>query len=144
MDTRHAALQQFQALRGGVRGAELHHGIGIVATAVEFRGQPERQRGAAHTREAFHLGGVRDRHNAGDDRHGYAVSARKIYELEILAIFEKELRNDERRARIHFALQMCQVDIRIAAFNVFLGVAGNADAQLTVVIRSYELDDSVA
>ena len=102
---------------------------GIVPPAVQFRGQLEGQRGAARNGKAFHLRGIGDRHDAGNDGDRDARGARAFHKIPVMAVIEKELRDQEIEPGIHFAFEIVQIDRRIAAFRMLFRISGAADAQ---------------
>ena len=69
MNAGSAALQQLDALRGGMGDTELHDSLGIFTTSIKLGGETEGQGSAAHQSEPLDLRGIGDRHDAGDDRY---------------------------------------------------------------------------
>src|SRR6185295_17816484 len=113
----------------GVRDAQLHNSLRFVTAAVEFFGQIERNGGSARDRESFHLGGIGNGHDAGDNRHGDAYLARVLDEIEVAPVIEEELRDHKIQTLIDLALEVYQVYLRIAALGVLFGITGAAQAE---------------
>jgi hypothetical protein len=88
-----------------------------------------RHGGAAHARDALDLGGVRDGHDAGDDRDRDASLAGALDEVEVVAVVEKELGDDEVDARPYLGQKVLHVAVEVAALRVALGIAGPGQAQ---------------
>src|SRR5262249_24088672 len=89
MDARRAALEELDALHGGVCDAKLEDGVGVVLIALELQAQPHRNRRAAEAREALDLLEAGDRHDAGDDGHANARRLRPLHEVEVKGVVEK-------------------------------------------------------
>ena len=68
---------------------------GSSARASSSLAQPVRDDGAAQRRDPLELGDVRDRHDAGDDRHLDADRARARDEVEVGGVVEEQLRDEE-------------------------------------------------
>ncbi len=113
--------------RGGVRDAELHDGLRVVAAAVEFGGELEGKRGAAQHGHALDGAALRDRHDARDDRNLDAGRAGALHKFPVMAVVEKQLGDQKVEARVDFAFQIVQIDGGIAAFDVLLGISGAAE-----------------
>ena len=70
-----------------------------------------------------------NRHQPGDDRDVDAGGARALDEVEIDAIVEEKLGDDEVEAGVDLGLEVPDVLIEVAALHVPLGVAGAAQAE---------------
>src|SRR5207302_11491912 len=84
---------------------------------------------AAQRREALDLVDVRDRHDPRDDRQVDAGGTRPPEELEVPAVVEEELRDEEIRPRIHLLLAVAQVLGEIPRLGMSLRIAGASDAE---------------
>ncbi len=60
-----------------------------------------------------------------------------------MAVIEEELGDQEVQTRVHFALQVVEVDGGIAAFDVLFGVGGAADADMVAMSFADEGDEFI-
>ena len=130
MDPRRASLEQGAALSGGVLDAGLDDRLGVARRSVQLRQQGVRDPGAAHLREALDLSGVGDGHDAGDNGRIDVFRPYPRYELEVVALIEEELGDDEVAARVDLALEIAQVVLGARRLGMHLGVAGAADTEV--------------
>ena len=115
------------------------HRFVVVAAPFQLDEQRGRQLGAAQAHEALDLRGAEDRQDARDDRHGDALRGEEIAELEVVAVVEEQLRDDEVGAVVDLRLQPLPVDVlAFAAGDVPFGKPGDADREVA------ELADELA
>src|SRR5258708_9146441 len=133
MNALRAVLKQVDALAGCMRDAEFEHRLRFIAAAVELGCEFKWQYGSAAHSKPLHLGGIGDGHNACQNRHPDADLARALNEFEILPIVEKQLGDDEIQALIHLALQVGEIDSRIAALPLLFPLARTTHAQRRIV-----------
>ena len=85
---------------------------------------------AAEGGEPLDLVDVGDRHEAGEDRHVDPRGARAPDELEVTAVVEEELRDEEVRARFDLQLAVAQVLRQVPRLGMTLRIAGASDAEI--------------
>ena len=117
MDRRRAAIDELLAQPGDDVCAEFADRIGIVAERLEALGDPARDLGAAHVREAAQLRILRDRHDAGHDRHRDAELARVIDETEVRVGVVEVLRDCAIGTGIDLGDEMLQVRLCVAGLD---------------------------
>ena len=88
-----------------------HDGLIVVAAPLQLRDQRPRQRRATQRDEPFDLRGAENRQNARDDGHRDASPRQEIAALEVMAVLEEELGDDEVRSVIDLRLQPLPVQI---------------------------------
>src|SRR6266571_2972299 len=117
-----------RAARPGWRGWRVIYSM-YRSGSRERRGELRRHVRAAHGREALHLLDVGDGHDARDDRHVDPRGARPPDEVEVAAVVEEELGDEELGAGVHLLLAVAQVGLQVARLDVPLRIAGAADAE---------------
>src|SRR5215469_1966756 len=100
MDAGSTAREEIDALQRRVSDAEVDDRFRLLASSLHLRHETRRDRRAALAREALDLFAVRDRHDAGDDRHVDARSPRAADESEVRFGIEEQLRYQELRTGI--------------------------------------------
>src|SRR5215469_13081991 len=98
MDAGSTAREEIDALQRRVSDAEVDDRFRLLASCLHLRHEARRDRRAALAREALDLLAVRDRHDAGDDRHVDARSPRAADESEVRFGVEEQLLYKDRRA----------------------------------------------
>src|SRR6266850_2952836 len=129
MDPRRAPAEQVGALQRRVRDAELERSLRVVLADLHGGGELGWNVRSAHRREALHLLDVGDGHDARDDGDLDPRGARPAYEVEVPAVLEEELGDEELRAGVHLLLAVAQVGLQVARLDVALGIARAPDAQ---------------
>src|SRR3954453_1610835 len=111
MDAGRATSDQVAALSRRVLDAERADGVGVVAARLA-RGEQRRRNGRAAERgEALDLREVRDRHDAGDDRHFDTRAARALDERKIVLVVEEELRDQKVSAGLDLGLEIAEIAV---------------------------------
>src|SRR5688572_8237095 len=109
VDSRCTSLDEPETLDRRVHDPELVYAFRLIGQAIELRAEASRDRRAAHLGETFDLLDVLDRHDARDDRHGDAGGARAIDEVEVDAVVEEELSDQELRAGIDLLAEVREI-----------------------------------
>ena len=91
-----------------------------------------RHGGAGESDGAAELLLVRDRHDAGEDRHTDVLLTETIKEVEELRIVEKHLRGQEVDTRVDFALQIPDIVVLVRALDMAVRIAGTADTEIAL------------
>ena len=132
MQSRHAGAQQFLALPRGVFDAEFGGGLVVGSQFIQFRAQRRRDFRAASLGELDDSRRAQNRDNARHERNRNAkLAGHEIPELEIIGVVEKQLREDEIRARVHLFLQMPPVGVfAFLAGDVAFGKTCDADGKI--------------
>ena len=133
VDARRAVGEQVGALERRVGDAEVGHGARLVAAQLELAQQPVGDVRAAHLRDPLDLAGVRDRHDARDDRDLDPDLPRAGDEVVVALVVEEELRDQEARSRVDLRLEVAQVALGVGRMDVHLGEARRADREVVLV-----------
>jgi len=96
---------------------------------VQLAAQLRRDRGAAHLRHPLDLADLRDRHDPRDDRHVDARRPGPAEEVEVAAVVEEQLGDQEIDTGSDLLGEMPQIVLRAARMDVRLGEAGGADRE---------------
>ena len=119
-------------LVGGVDDASLLHGFRIATELVDERLETLRHERTGKLDGAFHLVGVRNRHDAGEHWTVHASVAELVKETEEKVVVKDHLRREKVCASIHLFLEMLDIVGLICAFRVLFGVASRANAKVGI------------
>ena len=130
MDAADLVVEQVAALLGRPVDADLGHGVGVVAAAVDGAQQARREPGTqGQLGHPDHARLRRDRHDARDDRHVDAGPVAALAEVVEVVVLEEELGADVVGPGVHLALQVVELLEPVGSAGVSLGEARDADAE---------------
>ncbi len=135
MDAGGAAGEQLGALEGGVGDAEIGDRLLVAAARLQLGLERGRKLGGGELGHPLDAVEREDRHHAGDDRDGDPDRARPLDEVEVEAVVEEHLRDQEGRAGVDLRLQVPQVVVGRGRVDVRLGEGRAADGEVVVVAQ---------
>ena len=135
VDPGRAAGEQLLALPRGVGDAELASASSSPPSASIAGSSSARDRRVAEVADPRHLGEAGDRDHPGDDRHVDPALARRGDEVEVDAVVEEELGDQEAGAGVDLGLQVGEVGLEVGGLGVDLGEAGAADREVVAARR---------
>src|SRR5476649_778009 len=110
--------------------------LDVLFQSLEHLGQPRRHLGTAQAR---HLGDaleVRDRNDAGHDRHRDAALGGMVAEAQEIVGIEEELRDAAVGAGIDLALEIIEIALDALRVRMLLGVARDADQKVADLLEA--------
>ena len=118
---------------------------GVVLVAGKQLDDGARKRGAAHEHHALDLLLTQKRHDAAGDRGINPRGGTTLAETVEIIVVEEQLRDEEARSRIDLLLQVLDVDLRVDAIDMPLGIRRSAHAKTGIgkrrdkILRKAEL-----
>ena len=128
----HVICDEVNDLFGRVDDARLLHRLRMLAELVDDLLEAGRHGGAGEGDGAAELLLVRDRHDAGEDRHTDVLLAKTIEEVKELSIVKEHLRGQEVNTRVDLALQISDVVVLVRALDMAVRIAGTADTEIAL------------
>ena len=132
VDVLHVVCDEVDDLLGRIDDACLLHRLWMLAELVDDLLEAGRHGGAGEGDGAAELLLVRDRHDAGENRHTDILLAETIEEVEELRVVEEHLRGQEVDTCVDLALQIPDVVVLVRALDMSVRIAGTADAEVAL------------